>query len=333
MRRRAILLAPDLLGPLRGLGAPVLPALPAPTLALWRARARIRRGPVGDLATLTARLFGASVSGQAAAAQHEAGGSPGPALLAEPLHLPLGAEASLVLRRQALALDAATALELQDALADHLRAEGLRLTLPTPDQWLLQPIDQPPPLLRALAGPPPTALQAPLPWPQDPLARRLLTELQMLLHDLPANQRREAQGLAPVNLLWCYGAGPPGAAASPRGIDRVGADELVVRGLARMAGLPVASLADAGIGAGVMLATDAAQNWALAGDWGGYEAVVAALESSVFAPLEQALQQGGIDQLELYTGTACWQIGRRARWWRRRKHVPVRPVSWAVDEV
>lgn len=332
MRRRAILLAPGLLGPLRGLGAPTLPALPAPTLARWHALARIRRGPTGDLATLAGRLFAASMSGWAAAAQHEADGSPGIALLTEPLHLPLGIEAPLVLRRQALALDVATASELQDALADHLRAEGLRLTLPAPDQWLLQPIDQPPPLLQALAGPPPTMLQAPLPWPQDSSARRLLTELQMLLYELPANQRREAQGLAPVNALWCYGAGPPGTAAIPHGIHRVYADELVVRGLARAAGLPVASLADAEAGAGVLLATDTAQNWALAGDWGGYEAAVAALESTVLAPLEQALQQGSIDRLELYTGTACWYVARRARWWRRRQSVPVRPASWTVGD-
>ncbi|HJO36834.1 MAG TPA: hypothetical protein QF361_11550 [Gammaproteobacteria bacterium] len=332
MSRRAILLAPGLLGPLRGLGAPSLPPLPAPTLVRWRARARIRRGPTGDLAALAGALFGTSAAGQAVAAQHAAGAARGPVLLAEPLHLPLVGEAPLVLRRQALALDAAAAGELRDALADHLRAEGLCLTLPTSDQWLLQPIDQPPPLLQVLAGPSPTTLQAPLPWPPDAAARRLLTELQMLLHELPANQRREAQGLAPVNTLWCYGAGPLDTPTGPRGIDRVCADELVVRGLAHAAALPVTSLADAEAGAGVLLATDAPQNWALAGDWGGYEAAVAALESTVLAPLERALQQGDIDLLELYTGADRWHIRRRARWWRRRHDGPVRPKAWSVDD-
>lgn len=38
--------------------------------------------------------------------------------------------------------------------------------------------------------------------------RRLMTELQMLLHDHPVNQQRQRQGLLPVNALWFYGHAP-----------------------------------------------------------------------------------------------------------------------------
>lgn len=40
-----------------------------------------------------------------------------------------------------------------------------------------------------------------------PKLRRLMTELQMSLHQLPLNRRREQQGLASVNALWPWGAG------------------------------------------------------------------------------------------------------------------------------
>jgi hypothetical protein len=40
------------------------------------------------------------------------------------------------------------------------------------------------------------------------LWRRVQNELQMLLHDHPANEAREAQGLLPINSLWLSGTGP-----------------------------------------------------------------------------------------------------------------------------
>ena len=47
-----------------------------------------------------------------------------------------------------------------------------------------------------------------------PQLRRLLTEMQMLLHAHPVNRLREQQGLPPVNAVWFSGAGSPVVAAS-----------------------------------------------------------------------------------------------------------------------
>ena len=44
--------------------------------------------------------------------------------------------------------------------------------------------------------------RAHLPW------YRLLNEIQMFLHQHPVNQRRVAQGMLPINSLWCWGGGP-----------------------------------------------------------------------------------------------------------------------------
>lgn len=47
-----------------------------------------------------------------------------------------------------------------------------------------------------------------------PPLRRLLTEMQMLLHGHPVNSVREQQGLPTVNAVWLSGAGSPAPAAS-----------------------------------------------------------------------------------------------------------------------
>ena len=41
-----------------------------------------------------------------------------------------------------------------------------------------------------------------------PELRRLMTEVQMLLHAHPVNQKREINGILPVNALWFYGHAP-----------------------------------------------------------------------------------------------------------------------------
>lgn len=43
--------------------------------------------------------------------------------------------------------------------------------------------------------------------------RRLVSEIEMALHDHPVNQAREAAGLKPVNSLWLWGGGAAPAAA------------------------------------------------------------------------------------------------------------------------
>ncbi len=60
--------------------------------------------------------------------------------------------------------------------------------------------------------------------------RRLMTEVQMLLHDHPVNQQREARGLLPVNALWLWGNAPLGLVTRPCS-TRVISNAPYVRGL------------------------------------------------------------------------------------------------------
>ncbi len=78
------------------------------------------------------------------------------------------------------------------------------------------------------------------------LWRRLGNEAQMLMHALPCNELRERNGQPRLNSLWFWGPGrlPP----SPSVIyERICGDDPVLRGLARLTGIPLesASRADA----------------------------------------------------------------------------------------
>lgn len=63
--------------------------------------------------------------------------------------------------------------------------------------------------------------------------RQLTTEIQMLLHAHPANERRAERGLAPVNSIWFWGGDSLGK-ANPSINFRLYADDAFSRGLARL---------------------------------------------------------------------------------------------------
>ncbi len=63
-----------------------------------------------------------------------------------------------------------------------------------------------------------------------PPLRRLLTEIQMLLHQHPLNQQRERQGLSVINAAWFSGAGSPTPATSST-LQRIMSDQPYVQGL------------------------------------------------------------------------------------------------------
>lgn len=62
------------------------------------------------------------------------------------------------------------------------------------------------------------------------MLRRLMTEIQMLLHQHPVNQSRERIGRAPFNTLWFSGAGSPVTAASGT-LQRIMGNMTYVQGL------------------------------------------------------------------------------------------------------
>ncbi|MHA6203334.1 phosphoglycerate mutase [Dyella soli] len=135
-------------------------------------------------------------------------------------------------------------MEEAQALAGPLKPvfeeAGMLLEVSSPDHWHVRlPDDAPLPAFAA----PEQALGEDLfeHLPQGADGRRwrvILNEVQVLLHQHPANAERRARGLPPINSLWLWGGGRlPGAVQTPLG--GVIGDDVLLCALAKHAGIAV----------------------------------------------------------------------------------------------
>lgn len=155
--------------------------------------------------------------------------------------------------------------------------------------------------------------------------RSRLNELQMLLHDHPINQAREARGELPVNSLWLWGGGRlPERAARSRALH---ASHEEARALGSACGATLRPLPERLSGA-VMEAENVTLLGGLAasgqaGDAFGWREGLRQLERDWFEPLRGRLRQLGpqglrvLDPdhgrcLHLHAGDA-WRVWRRPR--------------------
>lgn len=144
--------------------------------------------------------------------------------LLTPCHWHLGTDQVSLMDPAQLGLDEATSREFFAAVQPLLAEEGLALHFGAPLRWYA--------VHESLAGLRTAGLDRVIgrnvdAWlGTDPAARRvrrLQAEVQMLLHAHPANERREALGLLPVNSFWLSGCGAalPEGAAAPRVDERL----------------------------------------------------------------------------------------------------------------
>jgi hypothetical protein len=209
------------------------------------------------------------------------------------------------------------------ALAPHLAAENAELIAVRPQQWYLRsprPLPAPTGCPRRCAG---VLDEHALPAGEHGAYwRRLITEAQMLLHELPLNEQREAQGKLAINGVWPWGSGAkPSIAAA--GYQHVYADDAWVRGLGRAGGAePLRLPADAGAIAGaradvlfVLKTAPARSLQRIEQTW--LEPLAAALERAQASELRLALVARG--------RTIACRLTRRHmhRWWRRRRPLPL----------
>jgi len=151
--------------------------------------------------------------------------------------------------------------------------------------------------------------------------RRLMTELQMLLHDHPVNERRVRAGLPVVNALWPWGSGTSVAAGSAHLPSAFG-DAPYLRGIYRR---DPHSMHPAPANGADLLQSVAPTTRAIA--------VVAVedqamLEESWVAPLARALAGGQLSRLDLVLDDWHLDVSRSAlrKFWR--KSLP--PSQWAA---
>lgn len=288
---------PVLLRTLLGWG-PALPAPQAPEIMLYESAGFPPREepPLATLALL----------GEAQAPQTHWW------LRADPVHLRADRDQVRVFETAALDLDTKEASGLVAALQAHFADRDLAFRCPAPGRWYLQlPAD---PGLRTTPPAPGATLEDAL--PRGPGARHwrgLVNEAQMLLHEHPVNQRREARGALPANGLWLWGSGqlPPLPGRRP---PAFWGGDLLARGIARHAGAASRSepvdagefLGLAGPGEHVLLPSRApGQTWdAFSALW--------------IEPLLRALARGQLRSLRLTLPGRTWQVHRLDLWrfWR-----------------
>ncbi|OGT84700.1 MAG: hypothetical protein A3H91_04960 [Gammaproteobacteria bacterium RIFCSPLOWO2_02_FULL_61_13] len=254
---------------------------------------------------------------------------------AEPVSLRADRDRLLLADAALLKIQADEARAMVATIEGHF-GEALRLTVAAPERWYARlatpPRGETTPLA-AVAGNQITPGQGAMGW------HVLMNEMQMLLHEHPLNQAREARGELPLNGIWLWGAGKL-APASTQFKSMAGGHPLAL-GLARHAGIAaralpasagrwVSSVASQGIHVCVHDGLLAAANQ---GDFTLWLDTLARLEHDWFAPLHEALEAGRIGMVTLSLGGARTLASIETirqdlrRFWRRPQ-----PLDRTLDE-
>ncbi len=307
--------------------------LTCPGLLTLIARSRLTRRPRQSVEATLADLFGLTanppyaalrLSGESASPT----GAPACWLCADPVHLRLHQERLVLADGAGLGIALDEARTLIDELNRHFVDVG-RFQAATSDRWYLQlaagsalaQLDVLP--LSAVAG---RRVDRQLPeTPELRWLRRLLNEVQMVLHRHPANEMRAAAGQSTINSLWFWGAG-----WLPERIDgkfsTVWGGDVLARGLGRAAQAAVQALPEdaGGLLRAVdrrgrhLLVLDALQRPVHYQDGAVYRRRLQALDRLWFAPLQKALATGRIAQLRLLASTVYgvldWRSGTAGQW-------------------
>lgn len=218
-------------------------------------------------------------------------------LRADPVHLRIERDQAVLADSGTFSISQVEATALTEALNTHLQGDGLIFYPLRPDRWYLR-VEKAPRLrthlLPAAAG---RNIPALLPTGEDgPVWRRLLNEIQMLLHQHPVNEAREARGDMPVNSVWLWGGG-----VAPQSVGKIFgavfandplALALAARSGARAAARPEAPGECLGNDEDTLVVQDALRGAAQYGDVYGWREGLQKLEASWFTPLLAALRSG-----------------------------------------
>jgi hypothetical protein len=228
----------------------------------------------------------------------------------QPIHVQISRTHMLLAEPRLLRLADEEARALYALALPYIQESGMTLLYGGPDLWFLR--------ADAWAGlstasPDAVVSQSLSDWlptgEQARAFRRLQNEVQMLWHEHPVNEARQARGLQPVNSLWLWG----GAAAAAAPAAHPAAQAAL--GITAAAGLPswmaavsapalrqpsAAQLIADGRDATIMLA-DLIPD-AQAGDWGMWLQHLQRIDRDWLAPLLEALRAGRIGRLNLVLG-------------------------------
>lgn len=206
----------------RMLGRGELQRFPAIDAEIWLCQAfEVEQREDWPVAPLTAVVDGIDIGGDCW-------------LRADPVHLQLQRNGTRVLAAPALTLNDEEAAALAAALNAHFSADGMTLVAAHPTRWYIRQT--------GLTGISTSTLGATAGRAMPSLTgsnashwHRVLTEAQMVLHEHPVNQAREARGLPVVNSLLLWGGGRKPAVPG-RHFSAVWSDEALATALAVQSG-------------------------------------------------------------------------------------------------
>lgn len=327
------LVIPGLIWPGASLVAPAA-GIELPALARLLGLGRREHRDFEPLDLQLARLFGLDTGssdgplplaalrrlGEAASLAPDRGGD---WLCADPVNLSFAREHLLLNDFPADELGDDDVCALIAALNDHFGDLG-RFEACTPTRWYLR-LAEP---TRARLFPLHDVIGRPirqfLPEGEDArLWQRTMNEVQVLLHNHPLNQAREAAGRRPANSLWFWGAGTL-ATAPAATLPAVQAAEPLARGMARAAGAEAAppDLA-AALREDTIVVLDTLLHPARQLDLDAWRSQLATLERDWIAPLAGALDDGRVHKLTLTapgdrgTFELVVRAGERWKFWRK----------------
>lgn len=217
-------------------------------------------------------------------------------------------------------MSAAERAALSQTLVEHLQSTGIQLHDSADGEWLLCS-EEP---LQVQTVTPEFAAENPraeiLPRGRDAGGlRRLMTEMQMLLHEHPVNTQRQNRGLPALNAIWVHGEGML-SDVTARSLPAASGDDVYLRGLYRLHDQPVKSKP---VDAATLLGQVAGPTVAIidASD-------LDTLESNWLAPLSRALLRGTIAKLTVMFDDWRIDTDRAAlfKLWRRE----LQPVKWGA---
>jgi hypothetical protein len=233
------------------------------------------------------------------------------AVCADPVHLQADLDDAVLLPPEALHLSMEEAFSLQHSINELLISDGLHMQTDrdNPCRWMLSGFKTE---QAAVAELDPAILDT---WPTHAVARRnvtqylpggeclagwrrLMTELQMLLHNHPVNEQRLQRGQLIVNGVWMWGGAALPETTTANAVRLVAAD-VDVTGLARALGIKpdseerdlATTLTEARLAGESILIVDLGfYNAWLAGDSEAMQVARSAIEANWLIPVKSAVK-------------------------------------------
>lgn len=326
------LLVPDLFWPAAAGSAPYRD-LALPALETLLARGRRVRTAGSSLERWLAAAFALPAEVPLAPyALRGDGGEPGDHawIHADPIHLKVHGGRLILADASRLAITTEEARDFVAALNAHFAADGIAFEAPHPQRWYARMAEEPRLIGTPTAEVAARSIETFLPSGADAARwRQVSNEAQMVLHDHPRNETREARGALPVNSVWFWGAGRVRPLASP--YAAVWASHPLAAGLAATASAVARALPASAAeylkepGGKTALVVAAVLPATAYGDVAGWGEAVTALEQAWLAPLLAAVDGGVLQALTLhglgsdYGYTVALAPNDRFRFWRRKR--------------